>query len=39
MDKVLAAADTLTNACSDCHDVYREKTPAHGGDDARCTTQ
>jgi hypothetical protein len=31
MDKVLAAADTLTNACSDCHDVYRER-----GDDARC---
>ncbi len=39
MDKVLDASDTLTTACSDCHDVYREKTPEHGGEDARCTTQ
>jgi hypothetical protein len=39
MDKVLAAADTLTNACSDCHDIYREKSAAHGGDAARCTAQ
>jgi hypothetical protein len=37
MDKMVEAADTLTTACSDCHDVYREKTPAQGGDDARCT--
>lgn len=37
MDKMLDAADTLTNACSDCHDVYREKTEQQGGDAARCT--
>jgi hypothetical protein len=37
MDKMLDAADTLTNACSDCHDVYREKTEKQGGDAARCT--
>jgi len=37
MDKVLEAADTLTNACSDCHDVYREKTEEQGGEAARCT--
>jgi hypothetical protein len=37
MDKMLDAADTLTNACSDCHDVYREKTEQKGGDAARCT--
>jgi hypothetical protein len=39
MDKMLDAADTLTNACSDCHDVYREKTEQRGGDAARCTAQ
>ena len=39
MDKMLDAADTLTNACSECHDVYREKTEQRGGDDARCTPQ
>ncbi|MEO8467265.1 MAG: hypothetical protein ABI640_18215 [Gammaproteobacteria bacterium] len=39
MDKVLDAAGTLTTACSDCHDVYREKTPERGGEAARCTTQ
>jgi len=39
MDKMVDAADTLTNACSDCHDVYREKTEQHGGDAARCTAQ
>ncbi len=37
MDKMLDAADTLTNACSDCHDVYREKTEQQGGEAARCT--
>jgi len=37
MDKMLDAADTLTNACSECHDVYREKTEQRGGDAARCT--
>ena len=39
MDKMLDAADTLTNACSECHDVYREKTEKSGGDAARCTAQ
>ena len=39
MDKMLDAADTLTNACSECHDVYREKSEAKGGDAARCTAQ
>ena len=39
MDKMLDAADTLTNACSECHDVYREKSEKSGGDAARCTTQ
>jgi hypothetical protein len=24
-DKILDAADTLTTACADCHDMYREK--------------
>ncbi len=37
MDKVLDAAGTMTSACSDCHDVYREKTAERGGDAARCT--
>ena len=37
MDKVLDAAGTVTAACSDCHDVYREKTPERGGEAARCT--
>jgi len=37
MDKMLDAADTLTNACSECHDVYREKSEQRGGDAARCT--
>jgi len=27
MDKILDAADTMTTACSNCHDKYREKTP------------
>ena len=39
MDKVVDAAGTVTSACSDCHDVYREKTPERGGDAARCTAQ
>src|SRR5438309_247951 len=37
MDKVIDAADTVTTACMNCHDVYREKTPALGGLAARCT--
>lgn len=37
MDMVIEAADTMTTACMNCHDVYREKTPAQGGLAARCT--
>lgn len=37
MDKVVEAADTVTTACMNCHDVYREKTAAQGGLAARCT--
>ena len=37
MDMVVDAADTVTTACMNCHDVYREKTPAQGGLAARCT--
>jgi hypothetical protein len=37
MDMVVEAADTVTTACMNCHDVYREKTPAQGGMNARCT--
>jgi hypothetical protein len=37
MDMVIEAADTMTTACMNCHDVYREKTPAQGGPAARCT--
>ncbi len=39
MDKVVDAAGTLTSACSDCHDVYREKSAERGGEAARCTAQ
>jgi hypothetical protein len=37
MDMVIEAADKVTTACMNCHDVYREKTPAQGGLAARCT--
>jgi hypothetical protein len=37
MDMVVEAADTVTTACMNCHDVYREKTPAQGGLAGRCT--
>jgi len=37
MDMVVEAADTVTKACMNCHEVYREKTPAQGGMAARCT--
>ena len=37
MDMVIDAADTVTTACMNCHEVYREKTPAQGGMTARCT--
>ena len=36
LDQITAAADTLTTACGNCHDVYREKTPAQGGPKNRC---
>jgi hypothetical protein len=36
-DAVLDAADKVVTACSNCHDVYREKTPEQGGEAARCT--
>ena len=37
MDMVVDAADKVTTACMNCHEVYREKTPAQGGMNARCT--
>jgi len=37
VDNIVTAADTLTTACGNCHDVYREKTPAQGGPANRCT--
>src|SRR5258705_6532813 len=37
MDAVVEVSDTLSTACANCHDVYREKTPAQGGAAARCT--
>jgi len=37
MDKVVEVSDTVATACANCHDVYREKTPAQGGTAARCT--
>jgi hypothetical protein len=37
MDMVIDAADKVTTACMNCHEVYREKTPAQGGMNARCT--
>ena len=30
-DKVLDASDKITEACSTCHDKYREKTPRMRG--------
>ena len=36
-DAIVDVSDTLTTACANCHDVYREKTPAQGGMAARCT--
>lgn len=36
-DAIVDVSDTLTTACANCHDVYREKTPAQGGTAARCT--
>jgi hypothetical protein len=37
MDAVVEVTDTVSTACMNCHDVYREKTPAQGGAAARCT--
>ena len=37
VDNVIEVADQMTLACSNCHDVYREKTSAQGGLAARCT--
>jgi hypothetical protein len=36
-DRMLEAADAVSTACSNCHDVYREKSDAQGGLAARCT--
>jgi hypothetical protein len=36
-DKMLDAADVVTTACTNCHNVYREKTPEQGGLASRCT--
>jgi hypothetical protein len=36
-DKMLDAADAVTTACANCHNVYREKTEAQGGLAGRCT--
>jgi hypothetical protein len=37
MDMVVEAADQVTTACMNCHEVYREKTAAQGGMNGRCT--
>ncbi|MSO30788.1 MAG: hypothetical protein EXQ48_07595 [Acidobacteria bacterium] len=37
VDTLLEAVDQMTLSCSNCHDVYREKTNAQGGLAARCT--
>jgi hypothetical protein len=36
-DKMLDAADAVTTACANCHNVYREKTQEQGGLASRCT--
>jgi hypothetical protein len=36
-DRILEVADTLTTACFNCHEAYREKTPEQGGPANRCT--
>jgi hypothetical protein len=36
-DGILDASDKVSTACSNCHEVYREKTPEQGGLKARCT--
>jgi hypothetical protein len=37
LDTLLEAVDTMTVSCSNCHDVYREKSARQGGEAARCT--
>ena len=37
IDTLLEAVDTMTVSCSNCHEVYREKTEEQGGLAARCT--
>lgn len=36
-DKMLDAADVVATACTNCHNVYREKTEQQGGLASRCT--
>jgi hypothetical protein len=36
-DQIVDVSDKVSTACSNCHDVYREKTAAQGGLSARCT--
>jgi hypothetical protein len=36
-DAIVDVTDQVSQACQDCHDVYREKTPKQGGLAARCT--
>ena len=36
VDRITEAADSIATACGNCHDVYREKTPAQGGAKNRC---
>ena len=36
VDRITEAADAIATACGNCHDVYREKTPAQGGAKNRC---
>ena len=36
-DAIVDVSDKVTTACSNCHNVYREKTDKQGGLAARCT--
>jgi hypothetical protein len=36
LDQITDAAGEVALACGNCHDVYREKTPAQGGPANRC---
>ena len=35
-DMILEVSDQVSIACSNCHEVYRDKTPQQGGDKNRC---